>query len=84
MSNRTWCPKCGPGVTVDGYECCELCGATAIGDGAELAHRVVNYLADDVARLLGLRRSGSFDRDEVHAILALYGALRRGSASCEK
>lgn len=38
----TWCPQCGPHVTVDGDGCCDRCGCTAMGRGA---NRAVEALA---------------------------------------
>jgi len=37
----TWCPQCGPGVPSDEDGCCTLCGATAVGDGADVANAVL-------------------------------------------
>lgn len=33
------CPQCGYDVKVDEEGCCIGCGSTAIGDGADAAHR---------------------------------------------
>lgn len=33
----TWCPQCGADVTCDEDGCCVVCGATAVGEGAEQA-----------------------------------------------
>lgn len=33
----TWCPQCGPRVAVDEDGCCQTCGATAMGEGADAA-----------------------------------------------
>lgn len=32
-----WCPQCGPRVSTDEDGCCEACGATATGNGADAA-----------------------------------------------
>jgi type 1 glutamine amidotransferase len=33
----SWCPQCGPGVSIDEDGCCESCGATATGAWASRA-----------------------------------------------
>ena len=33
----TWCPECGQGCAIDDEGCCQTCGSTAVGDGAEEA-----------------------------------------------
>ena len=33
----SWCPECGPGVGVDEDGLCAYCGATCMGDGADMA-----------------------------------------------
>ena len=40
MCNATWCPQCGPDVRVDEDGCCALCGADAMGAGADEADRL--------------------------------------------
>lgn len=37
LTEATWCPEHGPGVTVDEDHLCVTCGATASGDGADEA-----------------------------------------------
>lgn len=41
---KTWCPQCGPDVSVDEDGCCAVCGADATGDGADLAHAQRSHL----------------------------------------
>lgn len=36
---KTWCPICGPNISVDEDGLCMTCGATATGEGADLAHK---------------------------------------------
>ena len=33
----SWCPQCGPDVSVDEDGCCQGCGCDAVGEGAEEA-----------------------------------------------
>lgn len=33
----SWCPQCGPDVSIDEDGCCAICGADATGEGAERA-----------------------------------------------
>lgn len=39
--SATWCPQCGPRVSVDEDGCCVSCGSTAVGEGANLALRAI-------------------------------------------
>ena len=40
----SWCPQCGPNVEVDEDGCCAGCGATAMGPGADGAHKLKRTL----------------------------------------
>ena len=40
----SWCPQCGPNVEVDEDGCCAGCGATAMGPGADGAHKIKRAL----------------------------------------
>ena len=40
----TWCSSCGPNVAIDEDGCCLNCGASATGDGAILAHALLDAL----------------------------------------
>ena len=37
----TWCAQCGPHIKVDEDGCCKMCGATSVGDGADMAVEVL-------------------------------------------
>ena len=50
-SVATWCPQCGPRVDVDEDGCCVSCGATATGDGADMA-AAWRQLAQDMGEFL--------------------------------
>lgn len=59
----SWCPLCGPEVAVDEDGCCAMCGATAMGLGADAAlalYRAAKGLIDDVRKA----RSGHEDPPE--------------------
>lgn len=52
----TWCPQCGHGVSVDEDGLCVHCGADAVGEGAEDAHRILNEHDRDRERLSACNR----------------------------
>ena len=39
---KTWCPECGTGVPIDEDGCCTMCGAGAVGPGADQALRLLD------------------------------------------
>lgn len=47
----TWCPECGPGVSVDEDGCCATCGATATGPGVDAIIAEVRQLREEVSFL---------------------------------
>lgn len=78
MDRGSWCPQCGPDVTVDEDGCCVTCGATATGDGADavLAMRaeIVERLRPLAALGSGLEQDMAAERDGMLRLRAEYGA----------
>ena len=68
----SWCPQCGPNVEVDEDGCCAGCGATAMGPGADGAHKIKRALEGLV---------GASTREELESIKAgvrsLHGVHER-------
>ena len=55
----SWCPQCGPDVSVDEDGCCLMCGCDAVGAGAETALRLRaarDEARAEIARLTALLR----------------------------
>lgn len=42
----SWCPQCGSNVSVDEDGCCNSCGCSAVGQGADEAHTTIADLSD--------------------------------------
>lgn len=42
----SWCPQCGSNVSVDEDGCCNSCGCSAVGQGADEAHATIADLRD--------------------------------------
>lgn len=86
---RYWCPQCGPDCHGDEDGCCSMCGATAVGRGAELAlwerqemirlRARVRELEGVVEAAKRVDRNPSFaNRDALHVALAkLDGEVTR-------
>jgi len=47
MSNKTWCPGCGPGVEVDDDGFCTECESIAIGHGVDLIYAELEKCSPD-------------------------------------
>lgn len=45
----SWCTQCGPHVSVDEDGCCNACGCSAVGQGADEAHATIADLRDRLA-----------------------------------
>lgn len=45
----SWCPECGSNVSVDEDGCCNACGCSAVGAGADEAHATIADLRSRLA-----------------------------------
>lgn len=45
----SWCPQCGSNVSVDEDGCCNACGCSAVGQGADEAHATIASLRSRLA-----------------------------------
>lgn len=45
----SWCPQCGSNVSVDEDGCCNACGCSAVGQGADEAHATIADLRSRLA-----------------------------------
>lgn len=69
----SWCPSCGPDVAIDEDGCCAMCGADAVGEGADYAGSLLQIvqrafqLIDQllIDQLLQVKR----ERDDLRASL---------------
>jgi len=77
MNRHTWCPQCGPDVDVDEDGCCDVCGADAVGPGADGAWQA----KEEAERYLNLLTKNNPDVIKTPAIercaTALEGILDR-------
>lgn len=63
----TWCSQCGPNVAIGEDGCCELCGADAVGPGADVAHVCLEACRVALAELCG--RHGQHDDNPLPTLL---------------
>lgn len=77
----SWCPQCGPNVEVDEDGCCAGCGATAMGPGADGAHKIKRALEGLVGASTreeletieaGVRVLSGAERDRADALNAIH------------